>query len=110
MAHFAKIDKNNIVTNVLVAEQDFINSGTVGDSFEYVQTSYNENFRGKYAGVGDTWDPVNQKFISPQPYPSWVLNEHFRWEAPVSEPDEFAVWNEDTGAWDIQEYSISEDE
>ena len=45
MSHFAKIDSNNIVTEVIVAEQDFINSGAVGDSFLWIQTSYNGNFR-----------------------------------------------------------------
>ena len=66
MSHFAKIDGNNIVTEVIVAEQDFINSGKVGDSFLWVQASYNNNFRGKFAGIGDTYDKVNDVFLSPQ--------------------------------------------
>ena len=66
MSHFAKIDSNNVVTEVIVAEQDFINSGKVGDSFLWYQTSYNNNFRGKYAGIGYTYDKVNDVFLSPQ--------------------------------------------
>ena len=102
MSHFAKIDSNNIVENVIVAEQDFINSCVVGDSFLWVQTSYNGNFRGKYASIGDTWDKVNEVFISPQPYPSWILNEDTCiYEAPVPYPtdDLMYSWDEDTTSW-----------
>jgi len=102
MSHFAKLDSNNIVENVIVAEQDFINSGAVGDSFLWVQTSYNGNFRGKYASIGDTWDKVNEVFISPQPYPSWTLNEDTCiYEAPIAYPtdDLMYSWDEDTTSW-----------
>ena len=102
MSHFAKIDSNNIVENVIVAEQDFINSGAVGDAFLWVQTSYNGNFRGKYAAIGDTWDKVNERFVSPQPFASWTLDADFNWQAPVAYPtdDLMYTWNEDTLAWD----------
>ena len=63
MAHFAKINNNNIVTEVIVAEQDFINSGAVGDSFLWVQTSYNNNFRKQFAAIGMTYDKTKEKFI-----------------------------------------------
>ena len=102
MSHFAKIDSNNIVENVIVAEKDFINSGVVGDEFLWVQTSYNNNFRGKYAANGDTWDKVNEVFISPQPYPSWILNEDTcQWESPVPYPDDDKMynWDEDITNW-----------
>ena len=56
MSHFAKIDENNIVTEVIVAEQDFINSGEVGDSFNWVQTSYNKKFRKQFGGIGFKYD------------------------------------------------------
>ena len=101
MAHFAEI-KNNLVLRVIVAEQDFINSGIVGDAFLWVQTSYNGNFRGKYASIGDTWDKVNEVFISPQPYPSWTLNEDTCiYEAPIAYPtdDLMYSWDEDTTSW-----------
>ena len=105
MSHFAKIE-NNIVTEVIVAEQDFINSGAVGDSFLWVQTSYNGNFRKNYAGVGDTYDAARNAFIKPKPYPSYVLNESTcLWEAPVTYPSDGEVydWNETDQTWDLNE-------
>ncbi len=102
MSHFAEIDNNNIVQRVIVAEQDFINSGAVGDSFRWVQTSYNNNFRKNYAGVGYKYDKTRDAFISPQPYPSWLLDEDTcRWEAPTSMPDDGKMyeWDEDTTSW-----------
>ena len=101
MAHFAKLD-NNVVTEVIVSEQDFINSGAVGDSFLWVQTSYNGNFRKNYAAVGYTYDKTKDAFIAPKPYPSWVLVEDTcQWEAPTSKPDDGKLysWDEDTTSW-----------
>ena len=106
MSHFAKIDKDNIVTEGIVAEQDFINSGKVGDSFLWVQTSYNNNFRKQYAGIGYTYDKTNDVFISSKPYTSWTLDASFDWQPPTAKPDdddEMYVWNEDTQAWDEME-------
>ena len=105
MAHFAKI-LNGIVTQVIVAEKDFINSGKVGDEFLWVQTSYNGNFRKNYGGVGYSYDQTRDAFIAPKPYASWILNEETcQWEAPVAYPDdgEKYVWNESTTNWDIVE-------
>ena len=105
MAHFAKIN-NNIVTEVIVAEKDFINSGKVGDEFLWVQTSYNGNFRKNYAGIGYTYDEDRDAFIAPKPYASWILNEDTcLWEAPSVIPDdgERYTWNESTTTWDIVE-------
>ena len=101
MSHFAKLDSNNIVENVIVAEQDFINSGAVGDSFLWIQTSYNGNFRGHFAAIGDTWDKVNEVFISPQPFPSWTLGADFTWNAPIAYPTDGLRydWDEDTTSW-----------
>ena len=101
MAHFAKLN-NNVVTEVIVSEQDFINSGAVGDSFLWVQTSYNGNFRKNYAAVGYTYDKTKDAFIAPKPYPSWTLVEDTcQWEAPVSYPTDGQSysWDEDTTAW-----------
>jgi hypothetical protein len=106
MSHFAKLDNNNIVTQVIVAEQDFINSGMVGDSFRWVQTSYNNNFRKNYAGVGCTYDRIRDAFIPPKTYPSWILNEDTcLWDAPVDMPDDDNkyTWNEETTNWDLIE-------
>ena len=106
MSHFAEIDNNNIVQRVIVAEQDFINSGAVGDSFRWVQTSYNNNFRKNYAGKGYTYDKTRDAFIAPQPFPSWLLDEDTcRWDAPIPEPDDGKMynWDEDNTSWVIVE-------
>ena len=102
MSHFAKIDNNNIVTDVIVAEQDFINSGVVGDSFLWIQTSYNDNFRKNFGGIGDTYDKTKDAFIPVKPFSSWTLNETTcRWDAPVDYPDDGKIylWNEATTNW-----------
>ena len=101
MSHFAKIDKDNVVTEVLVAEQDFINSGKVGDSFLWVQTSYSNSFRKQFAKIGHTYDKTNDVFVSPQPYPSWTLDSNQDWQPPTARPDDDEYnWNEDTKTWD----------
>jgi hypothetical protein len=103
MSHFAEINSDNIVQRVIVAEQDFINSGQVGDSFNWVQTSYNGNFRKNYAGTGYTYDKAKDAFIAPKPYPSWVLVEATcQWKAPTDMPSDGKryTWNEETTAWD----------
>jgi len=101
MAHFAKIN-NNIVTEVIVAEQDFINSGALGDSFLWVQTSYNDNFRKNFAGLDYMYDPTRDAFIPTKTYPSWTLDEATcQWEAPTAMPDDGKgySWNEETTTW-----------
>jgi hypothetical protein len=103
MTHFAEINSDNIVQRVIVAEQDFINSGQVGDSFNWVQTSYNGNFRKNYAGSGYTYDKSKDAFIAPKPYPSWLLVEATcQWKAPTDMPDDGKMyeWNEATTSWD----------
>jgi hypothetical protein len=102
MSHFAKVE-NGIVTEVIVAEQDFINSGSVGDAFLWVQTSYNGSFRKNYAAVGFSYDKVEDVFISPQPFPSWTLDtSDYNWICPVDKPNDTKSynWNENTLAWD----------
>ena len=108
MSHFAKVE-NGIVTEVIVAEQDVIDSGLFGTG--WVQTSYNTHggkhpegrpLRKNYAGVGYTYDVARDAFISPQPYASWVLNETTcLWESPTPEPtdDKRYAWNEEQLAW-----------
>jgi hypothetical protein len=116
MSHFAKLNNNNEVIQVIVAEQDFINSGALGDVFQWVQTSYNSSFRKNFGGIGSIYDKSRDAFIAPQPYPSWTLNDDTcQWESPVAYPtndfDSISnelvplglseyVWNEDTLAWD----------
>ena len=119
MSHFAKVE-NGIVTQVIVAEQDFINSGAVGEPSSWVQTSYNTRggvhygqdgqpdggvgLRKNYAGIGYTYDSVRDAFYSPKPYISWVLNETTcYWEAPTPMPQvegKRYTWNEETTSWD----------
>jgi len=126
MAHFAELDENNIVTRVIVAEQDFINSGAVGDSSNWVQTSYNTRggvhyapnsseadggiaLRKNYAGVGFTYDSDRDAFYTSKPYPSWTLNEDScQWDSPVPYPDNDKdyVWNEDKQSWDLIEITL----
>jgi hypothetical protein len=112
MAHFAQIDGNNIVTQVLVIEQDVVNTGLFGEPSSFVQTSYNTHggvhtlggtpLRKNYAGIGYTYDSVRDAFIPPKPYNSWVLNETTcLWDAPVAMPtdDKRYSWDEDTTSW-----------
>ena len=112
MSHFAQIDDNNIVAQVIVAEQDFINSGAVGDPSRWVQTSYNTfggqhknggtPLRKNYAGIGYTYDYQRDAFIPPKPFNSWILNEDTcLWEAPTSMPtdDKLYNWDEGTLSW-----------
>ena len=107
MSHFAKIE-SGIVTQVIVAEQDFVDT-QVGT---WVQTSYNTHggqhllgntpLRKNYAGVGYTYDSTRDAFYTTQPYPSWTLNETTcLWESPVAYPDDGKMyrWNEDTTSW-----------
>ena len=108
MSHFAQV-VDGIVTQVLVIEQDVIDTGFFGTG--WIQTSYNTQggahpegrpLRKNYAGIGYTYDPVRDAFISPKPYPSWVLNEDTcLWAAPVACPtdDKMYTWDEVTNTW-----------
>lgn len=115
MAHFARINENSIVDQVIVisdgdAPDPFPESETLGQQFivslglvgTWKQTSYNGNFRKHYAGIGYTWDEQRDAFIQPQPFPSWVLDEETcNWAAPVPYPDdgEQYWWDEDAASW-----------
>lgn len=115
MAHFARIDENNIVKQVIVVANGVINdlpfpeSEPIGVEFcqslfggNWLQTSYNNHFRVRFAGLDFTYDAAKDAFIRPQPYPSWILNpDTTEWEAPVSHPDDgnLYIWNETTLSW-----------
>ena len=112
MAHFAEV-VNGIVRRVIVAEQDFIDSGAVGIPSRWVQTSYNTYggvhklgetpLRKNYAGIGYTYDNQRDAFIPPKPYPSWNLNENScLWESPIPYPTDGNQykWDETTQTWD----------
>lgn len=101
MAHFAELDQNNIVLRVLVVDNA---NEADGENFlanvlclggRWIQTSYNNTIRKNFAGAGYRYDPVADAFISPQPYPSWLLNTtSYKWEAPVARPAQ-GVWEWD---------------
>lgn len=116
MAHFARLDENNTVLNVIkVNDEDVLDSEgneneEVGIAFckhlfggIWKQTSYNDSIRGTYAIIGGTYDPVSDTFIHPQPFASWVWNtETFHWEPPVPRPEDGVeyFWNETELAWE----------
>ena len=127
MAHFAKLDQDNIVITINVVHNnellvdgveteqkgiDFLNN-LFNTSDNWKQTSYNSNggvhklggtpLRKNYAGIGYAYDEARDAFIPPQPYPSWTLNEDTcLWKAPVAYPDDGKDygWNEETTSWD----------
>jgi len=116
MANFALI-KNNIVLSVIVIDNniitdngseieqlgiDFIDSLNIKGVYDYDtirQTSYNGNFRNKYASIGDTWNEANSIFISPKPFTTWTLNNNFKWEAPISYPTDGKSYVWESNNW-----------
>jgi len=113
MAHFAKVE-NNIVTQVIVADQDVIDS--FPDKELYIKTNYHtrggvnvlgyEPLRKNFAGIGYSYNENLDAFIPPKPYNSWVLDEETcLWEAPIAMPQDenHYAWNEDNQSWDIIE-------
>jgi len=125
MAHFAEINDKNIVTRVVVIGNDIpANGGTLEDNDMHIdgekfciklfkggvwkQTSYNNNFRKQYAGIGSTYDSVKNKFISPQPYNSWALDANDDWQAPVTYPtdttEKTIYWNEENLRWIAKDF------
>ena len=120
MAHYAFLNMQNIVTEVIVGKDE--TDGPTNWEMHYgnfreqvcKRTSYNTKggvhanggtpFRKNYAGIGYTYDETRNAFIPPQPYDSWTLNEtSCLWEAPVTYPDdgEMYTWNEELGTWDL---------
>jgi len=112
MSHFAQIDENNIVTQVIVIEQDVVDTGLFGDPNSWIQTSYNTSggihllggtpLRKNYAGIGYTYDSTRDAFIPPKPFNSWTLNETTcLYEAPTTMPDDGKMysWDEETTSW-----------
>ena len=112
MSHFAQIDENNIVTRVLVIEQDVIDTGLFGEPSSFIQTSYNTRgnvhllggtpLRKNYAGIGYTYDVTKDAFIAPKPFNSWLLDEETcTWKSPVEMPTDGKIymWNEDVTNW-----------
>ena len=137
MAHFAKISNENKVLAVLTLDDkntensEGVEVESIGQAYlekhnnwpanMWIKTSYNTSknthkkggtpFRGNYAGIGYKWDPIDQIFWPPQPYPSWVKNmSEARWESPIGDAPQISdeekllsayIWNEETQSWDF---------
>lgn len=108
MAHYAFLDNNNIVTEVIVGKDETeliegLDPETWYGNFRgqvCKRTSYNANIRKNYAGIGFTYDAERDAFIAPKPFPSWVLNEETcNWQAPVPMPEGNYRWDEDSVSW-----------
>lgn len=114
MAHFAEIDGNGVVQRVIVvgnkdtSDANGVEKESIGQAFcerlfggNWVQTSYNGNFRKRYAGIGYKYDAALDAFITPQPYPSWTLDANADWQAPVPMPTDgkMYAWDEAAQAW-----------
>jgi hypothetical protein len=113
MTHFARV-QDGTVTEVIVIEQDMIDTGLWGSPQEWIQTSYNTHagvhtqggtpLRKNYAGVGYSYDNELDAFIPPKPFDSWVLDEDAcQWKAPIDYPDDgnAYVWNEQDQQWEL---------
>ena len=119
MAHFAQLDNNNVVTQVIVVNNNELLDATgneseakgiqflhdtFGPNLTWVKTSYNNNIRKRYAGIGFTYNQQLDAFIPPQPFPSWVLNQDTAdWQAPVALPADAATQTNPNGKlyiWD----------
>jgi hypothetical protein len=115
MAHFAELDETNTVKQVIVVHNNELlddngnESEAKGIDFcvnlfggTWVQTSYNANIRKNYAAIGMSYDPVNDWFVAPKPYPSWTLDADAKWQAPTPMPVEegkYFSWDEATLSW-----------
>lgn len=103
MAHFAQLDENNIVTQVIVVADEF---ESFGDEWchnllggRWVQTSYNNNIRKQYAGIGYTYDDVKDQFVALKPYASWTLDRNNDWKPPTAKPEGDFYWDEESLSW-----------
>lgn len=110
MAHYAFLDENNIVTEVIVGVDETEEIEGKEPEIWYgefrgqrcIRTSYNGNIRKNYAGLGFIYDEDRDAFIPPKPFDSWILNEETcRWEAPKPYPEEgeLYIWDEETQNW-----------
>jgi len=117
VAHFAKLDENNVVTQVIVvankdtSDASGVEKEHIGAAFcerlfggTWKQTSYNGNMRKNYAGIGFSYNADIDAFVPPKPFASWTLNnDTAQWEAPTPMPDDgqMYTWNEETTSWDV---------
>jgi hypothetical protein len=118
MAHFAQIDNNNVVIQVLVVPneeehrgEEFL-SNDLGLGGRFIQTSYNGNIRKMFAGIGYTYNETLDIFLPPKPFESWVLNETLgQWDPPIERPivdeDKATMWHEDTQTWSVEDRPLA---
>jgi len=128
MAHFAELDQDSKVLRIIVIANSVLLVDNIeneekgilfckslfGENTKWVQTSYNNSFRKEFASVGFTYDVVKDKFLRPQPYPSWSLDISDDWKAPIPRPETYTLglknennepikdpyyWNESTLSW-----------
>ena len=115
MAHYAFIDSNNIVVKVIVGVDETVTQNGDGGSSEAWEqfyqnqswhqgltckrTSYNNQIRKQYAGVGFTYDADADVFVRPQPFPSWTLDANHDWQPPTPKPEGYYSWNEEELEW-----------
>jgi hypothetical protein len=127
MAHFAQIDYENIVLRVsVIRDEDILDENgneneelgihflksVHGQSTRWIQTSYNNKIRYRYAGIGMVYNSEYDVFLNPKPYPSWILNTNtFEWDAPILEPElteeqrgsgSYYEWNEENQEWELK--------
>jgi len=128
MAHFAKLDSNNVVIDIIVvANEDILDEegneseeigiqfcrDVLGQDTNWAQTSYNNNFRGNYAKIGDVFRPDLDRFINPRPFDSWSYDEiQNKWLPPFDHPNDASIlkryhWNEANVSWDFKEYDLN---
>jgi len=108
MAHYAFLDKNKKVTQVIVGRnEDEVVDGIYDWEAYYaeimgkrcVRTSYNGNIRKQFAGVGFTYDEARDQFVAPQPFPLWKLDKNNDWQAPTPMPEGDYIWDEEIASW-----------
>jgi hypothetical protein len=115
MAHYAQLDETNTVTNVIVVNNETIynlpypESEPVGQAFiaslgfegVWLETSYNSNYRGRFAGIGFSYLHDADVFVVPQPFPSWSLDANYDWQAPIERPADGKqyLWDEANQVW-----------
>jgi|TARA_B100000085_G_scaffold277927_1_gene298955 hypothetical protein len=124
MAHFAEISDDGtvlrviVVNNAVITDDEGVEQEQLGKDFcqnllgggTWVQTSYNNNFRQRFAYIGGTYDSGNNVFLYPKPFPSWTLNSDYEWEAPVPYPNDGNAynWSEEDQEWVLNDNPAAE--
>lgn len=116
MAHYAKLNEQDIVVAVIVIADDMETTDGVLDENKAIRfcasltgheswkkTSFNNKIRKQFAGIGYTYDRINDVFVSPKPYASWTLDNNFDWQPPIARPDDGNIysWDESSQTWNI---------